>query len=416
MNRNFTLLWQGQLVSQLGSQAFAVAMMFWLKRATGSATVMGLMMMLSTLPIVLLGPVGGTVADRFSRRGIIIWSDVASGVAVLSLAALMFLRADDTALLVGWLFGIALLGGVVRAFFSPAISAAIPAIVPDRRLATANSLSQGSTRFATLIGQAIGGVLFRVLGAPVLFLIDGVTYLFSALSESFIEIPQEIPEGGVGWRETLRRVVDDLRAGLAHIRSCRGLPDLMAGAAVFNFFIMPFVVLLPFFVEDDLGVRPDWFGYLLAGLGAGGLGGYALAGSIRVSGRVRAALMIVSLAGLSTMVIGVGVARTAPVALALMVFAGICEGYFQVAAITLLQQATPDALRGRVFGVLHTLVLGLAPVSMGLTGVVSDLLDHNSRLIFVSCGIVMLATTLAAVADRRLHAFLTAEDFSRPDL
>lgn len=410
MNRNFFLLWQGQLVSQLGTQAFAVGMMFWLKRATGSATAMGMIMMVSTLPLVLLGPLGGTVADRYSRRGIIIWSDVASGVAVLVLAAVMFLRPNATPLLVGWLFAVALLGGVVRAFFSPAISAAIPAIVPRSRVASANSLSEGSGRFASLVGQAAGGVLFRVLGAPVLFLVDGLTYLFSALSEMFIDIPQDIPEGGLGWRDTARQVVSDLREGLAHIRSCRGLPDLMAIAAVFNFFAMPFIVLLPFFVEDDLGARPDWYGYLLAALGAGALAGYVFAGSVTVPRRVRATLMLMSLAGLGAALVGSGSVDSTAGALAWMTFAGLCEGYFSVMGITLLQVNTPDALRGRVFGVLHTLVRGLAPIAMGLTGVVSDLLDHNSRLIFVSCGVILIATTVAAMADRRLLSFLASED------
>jgi MFS family permease len=415
MNRNFVLLWQGQLVSQLGSQAFAIAMMFWLKHATGSATMMGVVMMLSMLPMVLLGPIGGTVADQFPRRTIIILSDLLSGLGVLSFAAVMFLRPDATGLLVGWLFAVALGGGIVRAFFTPAISASIPSIVPPDRVAAANSLNEGSSQLSTMVGQALGGLLYRLLGAPLLFLIDGVTYLISAISETFIRIPQKLPETRVTWRESRRQVTEDLRAGLRHIGARRGMPDLMAGAAVFNFFAMPFAVLLPFFVEDDLGATPDWFGYLLAAMGAGGLVGYALAGGLRYSGRTRSVVMVSCLVGMALAMGGFGFVGSAPGALLLMLALGVCQGFFQVGAITVLQLSTPEEMRGRVFGVLHTLVLGMAPIAMGLTGVVADLVDHDSRLIFTVCSGVLLATALVAAFDRRLHDFLSYEATTPPE-
>ncbi|MDD5312849.1 MAG: MFS transporter, partial [Dehalococcoidia bacterium] len=78
-NRDFLLLWQGQLVSQVGQRAFGLAMIFYIKEATGSASLMGLMMMLSTLPGVLLGPMGGTFADNFSRKRIIVYGDLING-------------------------------------------------------------------------------------------------------------------------------------------------------------------------------------------------------------------------------------------------------------------------------------------------------------------------------------------------
>jgi DHA3 family macrolide efflux protein-like MFS transporter len=126
MNKNFVLLWQGQSVNRLGLQAFSVAMLFWIKHATDSATLMGIMLMLSTLPAVLLSPLGGALADRYSRRRIIVLSDLLSGLAVLTLAALYWIAPQSTHIILIWLFIVSLLTSILSAFFMPAISAAMP--------------------------------------------------------------------------------------------------------------------------------------------------------------------------------------------------------------------------------------------------------------------------------------------------
>ena len=153
-NRNFLLLWQGQLVSQIGQRYFNVGMLFYIKQATESASLMGAMMLFSTLPGVLLGPMGGTFADLFSRKKIIVYSDLIQGILVFSLAALMFfliwatgltttdpqgsfslfsfvyLTPHATAINITWMFIVATLGAIIFAFFTPAMSAAIPDLCP----------------------------------------------------------------------------------------------------------------------------------------------------------------------------------------------------------------------------------------------------------------------------------------------
>ena len=90
-NKNFFLLWQGQTVSQIGSQIFSIALMFWIKHTTGSATLMGMVMTVSMLPAVLLGPFAGTLSDTFSRKKVIVIADFISGLNVLILAAIVFI-------------------------------------------------------------------------------------------------------------------------------------------------------------------------------------------------------------------------------------------------------------------------------------------------------------------------------------
>jgi MFS family permease len=406
MNKDFFLLWQGQFVSRLGSQAFMIAMMFWLKHATGSATLMGTLMMVSMLPMVLLGPIGGTFADLHSRRTIIIVSDVIHGVFVVSLAVLMFARPDATGAIVVWLVIVSVISGVVAAFFRPAITAAIPGIVPEEKVAAANSLNEGSYHISTLIGQGAGGVLFRILGAPVLFLIDGLTFLYSALSEVFISIPQTLPERKTHWRDELRRFGADTREGLRYVWAQTGMRNLFLAAALLNFFAMPYFVLFPFYVEDVLGATTDWYGYILAGYGAGSLLGYVFYGSVRVSGRAQSRMLISFLAVFCVCLSAMGFSRSPFLSLALIGAAGFLSGAFNVAVITLIQVATPDEMRGRMFGLLQTLSGGLTPISMGLAGIVADLTGKNIPMIFVACGVILIVISLTIAANREFREFL----------
>jgi len=409
MNKDFLLLWQGQFVSRLGSQAYMIAMMFWLKHATGSATLMGTLMMLSMLPMVLLGPFGGTFADLHSRRKIIVISDIILGVLVISLASLIFAAPDATGAIVAALLAVGVVSGVIAAFFYPAITAAIPSIVPEEKVAAANSLNEGAYHVSTLIGQGIGGLLFRILGAPVLFLIDGLSYIYSAISELFIKIPQEIPQRPSSVKEEFARFGRDTMEGLRHVWARKGLRTLFIASAVMNFFAMPYLVLFPFYVEDVLGMTPDWYGYILAAYGAGSLVGYALYGSLGLSGATRGRVLILCLVILSACLAGMGFTRQPWMSMALIALAGLAGGVFNVATVTVIQLDTADEMRGRMFGLLHTLVGGLTPISMGLTGVVTDLIDQNVQAVFIACGAALISVSFIISFSRSFREFLSVE-------
>jgi MFS family permease len=405
-NRDFLLFWQGQLVSQIGSQAFAIATAFWVKHATGSASLVGLVMMLGTLPIVLLGPIGGVCADRVSRKGIIVACDAVAGLAVLSLAAVMAARPESTSLLVGWLCAVSLVVGVARAFFSPAVRAAIPALAPPARLAAANSLHEGTTEAAALVGQAAGGVAFRLLGAPVLLLVDGLSYLFAAVSTGAASIAQErtATEGGVA--AGLRRARGDLAQGFRYVRDQRGLGALVTLAALVNVFAAPVFVMLPFFVEDSLAARSDLYGFLIAAFGAGGLAGYVLAGRAGGETSSRPRRLLLALVVIAASLALLGFAQRPVHALALLAVAGACNGFFSVGAITILQERTPDAVRGRVFGLAHTLAMGLTPLAMLITGVVAEATQCDARAVYRTCGAVLMVVTGVAWRSRALRDYL----------
>jgi len=405
-NRNFFLLWQGQFVSQLGSQAFVIAIMFWIKHETGSASLMGMMMMLSMLPAVILGPIGGTFADHYSRRKIIIYSDVFSGIAVLFLALLMFVAPGNTRLILLWLFVVSVFWGIVRSFFNPAITAAIPDIVPVDKVAGANSLLQSSVQISTFVGQGLGGFFFMLLGAPVLILIDGITYLFSALSETFITIPQTLPEKSNRLREKLAQFRKDTIAGFKFAWGNKGMRLVFLMITVLHFFIMPITLLLPFYVEDFLMATPAWYGYILSGFGFGSLIGYVIAGTLKVSGERRSSVVVGAMISGTVLLASLSIITQAILALGVFLLFGVLNGIININIITVLQTSTGGEMRGRVFGLFTTLTSGLSPVAMGLAGVVADLMGQNIPLIYAICGLTLILLTIVSSLLRPFRHFL----------
>jgi len=406
LNKNFFLLWQGQFVSQLGSQAHSIAMMFWLKRATESASIMGLIMMLSMMPGVILGPLGGTFADRYSRKRIIVWCDILSGVAVVSLAVMMFFAPEAVDLTVVWMAVIGIFLGITSAVFRPAIGASIPDLVPTDKIPAANSFNQSSGQVASLLGLGTGGILFRVLGAPVLFLVDGITYLVSAFTESFIKIPQKFPERTKGTRELIAAFKKDTAEGFRYIWRNKGMRNLFFTATFLNFFLSPIMVLLPFYIEDHLLASPDWFGYFLAAIGGGGMIGYLAAGVFKTYGKPRMMIVIIALV-LDALTVGaLGLTSDKFTALVIGLLIGILNGTVNINIITIMQVTTPSEIRGRVFGVLGTISGGLMPIGMALAGVIADIAQQNIPAIFAACGLITAACTLLVSTSRDFREFL----------
>ena len=408
-NRDFVLLWQGQLVSHLGNQAFLVGTAFWLMETTGSATLMGGLMMASTVPTVLLGPIGGTFADRHSRRAIILGSDAVRGAAVLTLALLLARSPGASATMIVALFVYAALAGAIDAAFRPAIAAAIPELVPRTSIAAANSLNQFSAQGSTLLGQAIGGVLYRLLGASRLLAIDGASFLLSAFAMLFVRMPRQPRAPTRGVRSALRSYRDETADGVRFVLRQSGMRNLLLVATGLNFFAAPIFVLLPFYVALTLRQQSDWYGFLLASLSIGSIAGLALATRTQRAGIPRSRMITFALVLAPLALGGLGLTREPAIAALLCTIAGVMSGLINVAVITLIQLGTPPAMRGRVMALMITLSAGAAPLGMAMGGVLGDLTGKNVPLIYIGSALLAALMASLAVASPSVRAFLADE-------
>src|SRR5687767_14552537 len=173
-NKDFRQLWLGQVVSQMGDWFNTIALYTIILNLTGSGRDIGLLMVARFLPSFVFGSLSGVLADRFSRRSIMIVSDLLRAFVVLGF--LFVRRADQLWIL--YVLTIAQLA--LSTFFEPAKTAAIPSIVSDRELVTANALSSVTWSVMLTLGAAVGGTITGWFGTNVAFVLDSISYLFSS--------------------------------------------------------------------------------------------------------------------------------------------------------------------------------------------------------------------------------------------
>jgi MFS family permease len=348
----------------------------------------------------VLGPFAGAYVDSRPRLRTIVACDFGRGGVTCALAASFFVLPPQG--LVGVLFFVALMNGVMAAVFNPAVASITPDLVPDTRLAAANSIQQASLQSGTFIGQGPGGVLYQALGAPLLFLFDGITFLFSGVGETFIR-HKDVPAGDgrdeVSWAKFKQKTFD----GLAYVAGRPGLRSVFVCGSIINFVAMAVVVLLPIYVTDFLGHTLEWYGFLLAALSAGMIFGFAVT---RPTGGQHARFMISMFALLAVSLGVLSQVRDPWLALVVMFVSGGATGIINNLEMTLLQRTTPIEFRGRVMGLLFTASEALAPLGMIAGGLAADLSGRNIPLIYAVCGALALTTVfgLSGRNSRRLLA------------
>ncbi len=408
-NKNYLLLWQGQTVSRLGNQIFLVSLILWLTYTVGLKSLVGLLGMISGIPTVMLSAFGGVIADRFSRKKIIIFSDIFNGFLILSLAAVLHYFPNNTDLIVTCIFLISILSAITSAFFQPAISASVPDLVPKEQIFKANTMGQFSIRFSAVFGQTIGAALFQWFGLPIIALIDGITFLFSAASESFITIPQKMKKTTGSLKEQLQQFKSDFHEGLQFVWKQPGLKTLVFGSMFLSFFTMVIMVLLPFYLKDILQVKKFWFGILTGAFAVGSFLGYTFAGFIRIPPHTRAAIISVFMIGNALLLGALGLIKGPVMASVLFGLSGALGGFIQVNIYSILQVTTPSEIRGRVFGFISTVSGSIAPLGMGIGGFIGDLSGLSISTLYLICGGIMAVITAFVAFNPAARKFLASD-------
>ncbi|HZR45079.1 MAG TPA: MFS transporter [Candidatus Manganitrophaceae bacterium] len=360
-HRNFRLFFAGQLVSLTGTWIQTVAQSWLVYRLTGSATLLGLVGFSGQIPVFLLAPFGGAVADRHPRRSIIIATQTASMLTALLLAALTL-----TGRVAVWhVYLLAGLLGVINAFDIPARQAFIVDMVGKGDFMNAIALNSSMFNGARIIGPAIAGVLVAAVGEGWCFFINGVSYIAVIAGLLAMEVKKPVRAG------PQRSALFGILEGFRYVVRTGPIRALLLLLGLVSLLGMPYAVLMPIIADRILHGGASGLGLLM---GASGIG--ALLGTLGLAMRRQLhgleTWVIFSSIGLGVSLILFSLSRSFWLSAALLIPVGSSMMVGMAASNTLIQAMVPDSLRGRVMAVYSMMFMGMAPFGALLAGLLAD--------------------------------------------
>ena len=375
-NRNLTLLWIGQLISQSGDSIYQIGLLWLVLEISGSESITGLVAMAAYLPAVILSLAAGVTADRGDRRGIMLISDVIRCFVVLLIPALFLLDFLSPLFLALNAFAIA----IAATFFNPARDAIIPQIVPPSGLMRANSLIQTSWQFSLLLGPALAGFLIHLTGNISLISVVSGAYALSFLSILFIRMrsaPQKVVKKGFGLR--------DLHEGLTFVVKHKVLLPLLLITIADNIFIMgPAIVGTPVLVKNDLGHGAEAYALIQGCYAVGMLIGTA--GLLWIGNRFgKGKILLTGMFFDGLTFVPIFWVQSLTVLAIIIIMHSLAIPLLTISRTSMIQDLVPQNLTGRVFALVNLAVVGMSAISAGLTGFAVEAI--GVKMVFLIIGI-----------------------------
>jgi MFS family permease len=384
-NRAFLQLWGGQIISQLADKIFLVLLItlvvnyepprFFANSMTSAV------MIANTLPAVFFGSAAGIFVDRYRKRDILSSSNVLRGILVLLIPLLpkLFL----------FLLLVAFVESILTQFFAPAEQAAIPLVVPEQNLLSANALFITTMMGSLVVGFAIGEPVLSWVGSwggPYgREILVGGLYVLAGLVLALLPVKEKIEP-----REVYIHPWADLKEGMRYLSQHRLISNAMLQLTVL-YCVFAALTVLAVGLADVIGLKPTQFGFLLAAAGVGLIAGAGLLG--QWGDRLRHyPLPLIGFTSMGFVLVAFALIKSLWLGLSLSLLLGVGASMVGVPMQTLIQVETPPAMRGKVFGFQNNVVNIALSVPLGVAGLLADAV--GLRIVLVGMGVVV---TLAGV-------------------
>jgi MFS family permease len=363
-HRNFRLFWIGQTVSLVGSWMQTMAQGWLALELTDNAFLVGLVVAAGSLPVVLFSMHAGVLVDRYERLRLVKicqW-------AFLVDAALLFIFTYTGYISIGWLLALATASGIISAVEIPARQSLIIELVGREDLPQAIALNSSGFNLARIVGPALGALVIDRWGIAWSFGIRPFSLLAVLGGLAAVQLPP--------WRPRLQlvRPMDGIRETVAYMRETPVVAAIMKLVTVYSILGVPYIVLMPVFARNRLGLDASGYGLLLAALGIGGLVG-ALGLAAQAGRQPGARTLVVASYAYPITLLLLSAATSMHLAYVLLFVAGVTMIVNGAISNSMLQHSVPDALRGRLMAAYAFIVVGLAQtIGAFLAGIVARIL------------------------------------------
>ncbi|HEY7343740.1 MAG TPA: MFS transporter [Ktedonobacterales bacterium] len=394
-NRDWVLLWSGQLVSVVGTQVSQLAYPLLMLALTDSPAQAGFLSAARTIPYLLLGLPAGALVDRWDRRRVMIVCDAGRALALGSI---------PLALAFGWLslaqlYAVALLEGALNVFFSLAETAALTRVVAREQIPSATTLNEVTLSTGSMLGPALGGLIFAI-GQGFAFLVDAISYAVSVVSVWFIHSDLSAPRTA-----DESRLLDDIREGVVWLwrqSLMRFLAFVVGGTVLIESGYMLVVIIL----AQRMGASPAITGLILGAGGVGSVVGAVLSGP--AMRRLTFGQIAMGVHWIWAVLLPLYAVAPTPLALAAITAAtyGVTPIFF-VAQYSYRLSRIPDELQGRVNGVFRLLLFGGQPLGLALAGLLSQSIGPVRTVLVFSALLLILALSITLNRQLRRAGKLT---------
>ena len=419
-NRNFSLVFFGSFVSDLGAVLYSFAVGFYiLEISSHNAFLQGVYLAVCGVMMLVFTPLGGVLGDRFSKARIMFICDFLKGGSILLAALGMILLPSYTAH-IAILFITGIIGNAVSGIFSPAAGALLPYIVEESRLQQANAYYSIKNSLQSIFGVVLAGILYTALPVTALFSVVGVCYIFSGISEMFIRYNFEKPDNKL----TVASVFSDMREGFDYLKGQRAVIVLMVSILFINFFLTPvFSNFVPYFIKTDIAeadsylfdsfMKPElWSSVLSMLVGISSLAGAMYLSMHQEEGKcgMKIALRLgVMAACMSTLAISywllVDRGFSLKAFLVLMCFLTIVMGavipFVNIKINTLIMKIVDKNQLSKVNSIISLISQGLIPFASVMAGAVLQFWGTTILLFICAAGFVVSAIYLARQPETR---------------